>query len=50
MKHVADGLQHTLNWALFIWSKGPFPPNLGGLTEWISVLLQVLPCLEGQTF
>ena len=28
---------------------GPIPPNLRELTEWISVLLQILPCLEGQT-
>ena len=28
----------------------PIPANLGELTEWISVLLWVLPCLGGQTF
>ena len=37
MKHVADGLKYTLKWA-------------GELTEWISFLLQILTCLEGQTF
>ena len=29
---------------------GIMSPNLGELTEWISFLLQILTCLEGQTF
>ena len=50
MKHVADGLKYTLKWAMFAWSHGPILPNLGELTEWISVLLQILTYLEGQAF
>ena len=50
MKHVADGLKYTLKWTLFVWSDGPIPPNLGELTEWMSVLLQILIYLEGQIF
>ena len=42
--------ENTLKWAPFAWSQDPIPANLGELTEWISVLLRVLPCVEGQTF
>ena len=50
MKHGGDGLTYTLKWTLFAWSQGPIPLNLGELTEWISVLLQISKCLDGQTF
>ena len=50
MKHAADGLKYSLKWALFAWSQDPISPNLGDLTEWILFLLQILTCLDGQTF
>ena len=50
MKNVADGLKYALKWVLFTWTQGPIPPNLRELTEWISVLLKMLTCLESQTF
>ena len=50
MKNVADGLKYALKWVLYTWTQGPIPPNLGELTEWISVLLKMLTCLESQTF
>ena len=34
----------------YLLNRDPIPPNLGELTKWISVLLQILKCLEGQTF
>ena len=37
-------------WVEIYHEMGPFPPNLGELTEWISFLLQIPTCLEGQTF
>ena len=50
MKHVADALKYTLILALYAWSLDLIPPNLGELTELISVILQILPCLKVQTF
>ena len=50
MKYVVDELKYTLKWALFAWSKGPILSNLGKLSEWVSVLLQILTDLEGQNF
>ena len=38
-------------WWVEIYSEmgqGPISPNLGELTEWASVLLQILTCVEGQ--
>ena len=50
VKHLGDGLKCTLKWTLISWSQGLIPSNSGELIEWISVLLQILAYLEGQTF
>ena len=44
VKHIDDALRYSLIWVLFAWSQDQIPPYLGEMTEWISVLLEILQC------